>query len=96
MQIRFRPQARQEVLDAADWYRQRMPGLDREFLLAVDAAVKAAAARPLTFPVIEESMRRVLVKRFPYSIVFDVLGQDLIVLAVFHRRRQPISWRLRK
>lgn len=96
MQIRFRPQARQEVLDAADWYRQRLPGLDREFLLAVDAAVMAAASRPLAFPAVEDTLRRVLVKRFPYTVIFDVLADELVVLAVFHRRRQPVSWRLRK
>lgn len=95
MQIRFRPQARQEVLDAADWYRQRMPGLDREFLIEVDVAVKAAASRPLAFPAVEGSIRRVLVKRFPYTLVFDLLDDELVVLAVFHRRRQPVSWRLR-
>lgn len=96
MQIRFRPQARQEVLDAADWHRQRLPGLDREFLLAVDAAVMAAASRPLALPAVEDTLRRVLVKRFPYTVIFDVLADELVVLAVFHRRRQPVSWRLRK
>lgn len=96
MQIRFRPQAQQEVLDATDWYRQRLPGLDREFLLAVDAAVQAAVQRPLSFPVVDGTLRRVLVKRFPYTLVFDVLSDELVILAVFHRRRQPVPWRMRK
>lgn len=96
MQIRFRPQAQQEVLDATDWYRQRLPGLDREFLLAVDAAVQAAVQRPPSFPVVDGTLRRVLVKRFPYTLVFDVLSDELVILAVFHRRRQPVPWRMRK
>ncbi len=73
-----------------------MPGLDREFLAAVDVAVRSAAARALAFPLVDDTIRRVLVKRFPYTVVFDVIRDELIVLAVFHRRRQPVSWRLRR
>ncbi|MFT7721502.1 MAG: type II toxin-antitoxin system RelE/ParE family toxin [Roseateles sp.] len=96
MRIVFRPQARQEVLDAADWYRQRAPGLDRDFLLAVDAAVQAAASRPLAHPLVEDNVRRVLVKRFPYTVVFDALPDELVVIAVFQHRREPTAWRLRR
>lgn len=96
MRVSFRPQARQEVLEAAAWYQERAPGLRREFLLAVDAAVQAAVRRPLGYPVVEDTLRRVLVKRFPYTVVFEALADQLVVMAVFHHRREPTAWRLRR
>jgi plasmid stabilization system protein ParE len=41
-------------------------------------------------------MRRIRIRRFPYFIFFRVRAEQLIVLAVFHTRRQPMTWRERK
>lgn len=89
MQIRFRPQARRELLEAQAWYEDRAVGLGLEFVRAVDAALQAAARHPLAYPLVDGSARRVVVRRFPYSVVFDVHPSELLILAVFHHRRAP-------
>jgi toxin ParE1/3/4 len=89
MQIDLRPQARRELLAAQDWYERRAEGLGREFAHAVDAAVTLAARHPLAHPRVDARARRVLVRRFPYSVIYDVADDRLTVLAVFHHRRLP-------
>lgn len=89
MRILFRPQARAEALEAQAWYESRATGLGLEFARALDAAVAAAVRDPETFPAIGSNCRRVLLRRFPYSMVYRVREDAFLVVAVFHHRRNP-------
>lgn len=71
MRVVFRPQARAELHEARAWYEDRSPGLGSEFARAVDAAVERALRMPLAFGLIEADFRHVVMRRFPYSIVYS-------------------------
>ncbi len=92
MQWVFRPEARQELLEAQAWYEARSPGLGFEFARAIDAALARALRMPLAFPCIEGEFRHVITRKFPYSLIYQVSGSELVVLSCFHHRRQPGSW----
>ena len=86
----FRPRAQQEVLEDRDWYEQKSPGLGLRFAKAVEAALHAAAAHSMAYMLIPgSSCRRILLKRFPYSLVFLVQPDSLVIVACFHHRRDP-------
>jgi hypothetical protein len=70
MQLFFRPEAQQELLEAQAWYEARAVGLGFEFARAVDAAVAKALRMPLAFPRIEAAFRHVITRKFPYSIIY--------------------------
>jgi len=89
MRILFRPQARAEVLEAQAWYESRATGLGLEFARAVDAAIAAAVRNPEAFALIATTCRRVLLRRFPFSLIYLVRGDEFLVVAVFHHRRDP-------
>ena len=89
MRILFRPQARAEVLEAQAWYESRARGLGFEFARSVEAAVASAARDPEAFALVAGNCRRVLLRRFPFSMVYRVCGDELLVVAVFHHRRDP-------
>ena len=89
MRILFRPEARAEVLEAQTWYESRAVGLGLEFARAVDAAIAYAARNPEVFAYVTGSCRRVLLRKFPFSLIFRVRGTELLVIAVFHHRRNP-------
>jgi toxin ParE1/3/4 len=89
MHILFRPQARDEALEAQAWYESRATGLGLEFARALDAAVAAAVRNPAMFTLVTGDCRRVLLRRFPFSMVYRVLGDEFLVIAVFHHRRDP-------
>ena len=89
------PPARLDILDAVVWHEEQRPGLGLEKSDQVDAAIGRAADNPLGFAIIEGATRRVLCRRFPYAVFFQIDGDRLVVLAVTHVRRDPIAWRSR-
>jgi plasmid stabilization system protein ParE len=92
MQLVFRPEAQQELLEAQAWYEARSPGLGFEFARAVDAAIARAFRMPLAFAHIEDEFRHVITRKFPYSVVYHSSESELVVVSCFHHRRKPGSW----
>lgn len=77
MRILFRPQARTEALEAQAWYESRAAGLGLEFARALDAAVASAVRNPNAFALFTDSCRQALLRRFPFSLVYRVRGDNL-------------------
>ena len=90
-----RPEAEAEMTGAFDWYEDRAPGLGLEFLCCVDAVFSAALRNPLRFPLVHRTVRRALTRRFPYEVLFVEDGERVVILAVFHAKRNPKEWRAR-
>jgi len=88
----IRPEAETELAEAFDWYERRVPGLGVDFLTAVDMVVDSILSSPLHHPVVYKSVRRALMRRFPYQILFLVEADVIIVIAVFHGARDPKRW----
>ena len=91
----IRPEAVAEVSEATGWYEQRESGLGRDFLRSFRAAAAALRRNPLHYQIVAGDARRVVLRRFPYSIFFEVHGSDVVVLACFHESRDPAEWRER-
>jgi plasmid stabilization system protein ParE len=92
----FTPRARVELIEAQDWYENEASGLGRRFRVAVDAVVERISASPRQFPAIYKDVRRALLRRFPYALMF-VIEADLTVtvIACFHGSRDPAHWQKR-
>lgn len=91
----FRPQARAELLGAQAWYEQHVPGLGAEFALAVAAATVGVVRFPLAYPVVHGEVRKAVLRRFPYALLYVVEAEAVVVLACYHHRRDPEGWRSR-
>ncbi len=89
VRIIFRPIAARELDEAMAWYNQKKPGLDREFKEAVDQMLGKIAVTPLRFCPVHGEIRRALLRRFPYAIHFLPERDAIIILAVFHTKRDP-------
>lgn len=90
-----RPEAEAEMTDAFDWYEDRVPGLGSEFLLCVDAVFSAILCSPQQFPRVHKIVRRALTRRFPYEVFFVEDDERIVVLSVFHAKRNPKRWQER-
>jgi toxin ParE1/3/4 len=98
--LRLAPEASKELREAAGWYEDQREGLGEAFIAAVEEALRRAAGRgpdcrPAIGVPLELGIKRVLVHRFPYLIVFIELPRSTRVLAVCHVRRRPGYWRKR-
>jgi toxin ParE1/3/4 len=91
----LRPEAEAEMADAFDWYEQRVPGLGEEFLLCVDAVLNSILRNPLQFPRVHRTARRAIMRRFPYEVFFVEDEEYVVVLSVFHAKRNPLHWQKR-
>ena len=79
MKVNFLSLAQKELDDAVAWYNEQASGLGIEFLDELDRAVRRAATFPMSRPEIEPGIRRCLVTRFPYGVVYGVDGENIVI-----------------
>lgn len=98
MKFRILDEARAEAFEAAAWYETQQPGLGGEFLDALVKAIGIIETDPDRFArletsVIKRNTRRFLLSRFPYIIVYELLKDEIVVVAVAHAARRPGYWK---
>ena len=89
--------AREEFTAAVQWYEEQRPGLGAEFFDAVVATTDRIDAHPEigTPTSADHQTRRVLVQRFPYQVVYRLLLDEIVIIAVAHLKRRPGYWKER-
>jgi plasmid stabilization system protein ParE len=95
MVIRFTPDAYAELAEARQWYGHQCADLDLEFMECIDDALSRVVRNPNSSPIVYRTLRRVVVRRFPFAIFYEVTEDEIQVIAVFHSRRDPESWKSR-
>ncbi len=95
MNIRFTADADAELTEAREWYSHQRQDLDLEFMECIDHALSRVASTPYAFPIVYRSLRRVVVQRFPFVMMYELADDEILVIAVFHSRRNPESWTAR-
>ena len=88
--------AEQELNEAASYYNAASPGLGTAFLDEVEHAVKQILEYPEAAPLVNRVVRRKLVRRFPYSVMYSVQTDTVRILAIANQKRRPFYWRGRK
>ena len=92
MNVRFLGLAQRELDDAVAWYNEQAAGSGQEFLDELDRAVRRAVTFPMSCPEIEPGVRRCLLARFPYGLIYGVDRKTIVVVAVAHLHREPRYW----
>lgn len=98
MTVRYHPSASAELDAHVLWYDDEQPGLGAAFLGEVRAAEDAIADAPQTWSIVSKRrrIRRFLLTRFPFSLIFVANGDEILILAVAHTKRRPFYWRGRQ
>jgi toxin ParE1/3/4 len=86
--IRFAARARKEFEDATYWYEAKRKGLGAQFVLVVEAKLDSIRKSPELFPSVYK-FQRAVVKRFPFAIFFEVVDDNIHVIAMYHTSREP-------
>ena len=92
--LTFRPVASREIREARRWYEHQHAGLGLRFLDDLEAAVDEFREHPRINRAVtdDEMVRRALLRTFPYSVVYEIISADeLVVLACRHVRRDEID-----
>lgn len=96
LQLVLRPEAQEEITEAAEWYERRAPGLAAEFLRALDVTIASVLRSPLQHPIVHGQKRRALLRRFPYVLIYVATDVEVVVLGCVHTRRNPRRWQRRR
>ncbi len=96
MRISLLPLAQKELDEAFSWYEEQAIGLGYDFLDEFDQAVRLIASFEECFEQIDDDVRRCLINRFPFAIIYGIDGEKIVIVAVAHLKRQPNYWLKRK
>ena len=92
MKIRFLSFADREVDDAVRWFEEQEEGLSRLFLDELDRIVRLVRIYPLIATQVEPEIRRFLFAHFPYSLIYGIDQETIVVIAVAHQHQDPRYW----
>lgn len=95
MNVRFLKVAQQELDEAHAWYEIQAQGLGLHLVREAQTAVRRIAVFPESCQEIGPDIRRCLVRRFPYALIYRVTGEGIVVLAFMHQHRKPLYWQAR-
>ncbi len=96
MKARLTTEADQDAQQAIDWYDERDNELGDDFLRKINDCITSIEENPQQFPVVHRQMRRALVRRFPYEILFEIVNQEIIIYAIYHCAGDPEIWKRRR
>ncbi len=92
MKIEVLDLARREFDDALVHYESHRSGLGVEFRAAVKVQVKKIKDHPDAWMLIRPGIRKCLGHRFPHDVIYQRIGDDLLILALAHKQRAPTDW----
>lgn len=87
----LRPEAEQDLAAARDWYDRQRAGLGNEFLDAIALALRVLARDPELPRLYHGRFRRVMLRRFPYKIFYQLIGERIVIFRVLHAKQEHLS-----
>lgn len=93
MTFSFHPEAEAEFNEAIEYYESCEQGLGYDFSIEVFDCIQRIVNFPTAWPIIEDDIRRCLVNRFPFGIIYTIEQTGVSILAVMHLRRHPDYWK---
>jgi toxin ParE2 len=90
--VEFLDEALEEAEAAARWYAARSSAAAVGFSAEIDAAVTSIERLPHAWPPYEQGTRRYLLRRYPFSVIYRVENQRILIVAVAHGHRRPGYW----
>ena len=94
--LRFHSEALEELTAEAVYYESKSSGLSARFAREVEAATRIASEFPEMGAPYKHATRRVFPRKFPFSVVYHIQADEIVVLAVAPDVRKPGYWRDRK
>jgi len=90
--LKLKAEVYNDIKIAYDWYESQRIGLGEDFLLTLEESYSKIIRTPKMYQLIYRTVRRKLLRRFPYGLFFVLRGDEVIVIAVMHTKRKPSDW----
>ncbi|MEA3446699.1 MAG: type II toxin-antitoxin system RelE/ParE family toxin [Bacteroidota bacterium] len=93
MKYNFHEAAEKEFFTAIEYYEECQPGLGIRFSKEVYATIERIHKFPLAWSPIDSKTRRCLTTRFPYGILYRIIENNILIMAVMNLHRKPDYWK---
>jgi plasmid stabilization system protein ParE len=93
--VSFLPAAEADYREALHWYEVRSAQAAAGFEAAMQIAVQRVAHAPESWPLCDNRHRFYILKRYPYSLIYRIEPETVLIVAVAHARRSPSFWKRR-
>lgn len=88
MKIGFHPKASEEFIQSSEYYELQVTGLGEEFINEIERSTELLSENPKLGIELDQPFRRVLLYRFPYSLIYIIERDNLWVADVVVRREK--------
>jgi toxin ParE1/3/4 len=96
MVVTIRSQAERDIAEALDYYLQEdSPFSAIRFVDAIEAAYPEILDAPYRYPADRDGIRQKPILGFPFSVLYSVRGDEIVVFPIRHHKRKPGFWRTR-
>jgi plasmid stabilization system protein ParE len=92
MNIKYLKIAREEFHDAIKYYETQQIGLGKNFLNDIRSSISRIKEFPNAYIVIKGHVRRCLLHKFNYSILYTIKDNYILIIAISHQHRKPDYW----
>ena len=92
MKVFFSKYAQQELEDAALFYEFEYAGLGKKFKEEVRKAAIRISEYPKAWSVERGEVRKCLLHKFPYKLLYSIEEDHIFIIAVAHQHREPNYW----
>ena len=92
MKYWFHPEAEEELLSSIHYYQECQEGLGDDFLYEIQLAIERILEFPKAWPFFDGDVRRCLVNRFPYGILYTIEPHAIFIVAVMSLQLSPSYW----
>ncbi len=96
MKVVFSGLAKNELDDATNFYEIEFEGLGKRFLADVKKAALRISEYPKAWSIERGEVRKCLLSRFPYKLLYSIERDHIYIIAVAHLHRKPDYWVERK
>jgi len=91
----FLPEADEEFREASRYYESEAPGVGLAFIAEVHRVISVVMSHPRVAKKVRGSIRRKVLLHFPYSLLYSIEADLVLIVAVAHQKRRPTYWRSR-
>ena len=93
MNSEFLPDADEEFREAVRYYENEAPGVGLRFVAEVRRGLTFITENPYAATAVGSGIRRKVLNHFPYSLLYAVESELIVIVAVAHQKRRPSYWR---
>jgi len=95
MKYFFHPEAKKELFKAINYFEECRTGLGLEFSKEVFSTIQRIIHFPSAWSKFSENTRRGLTNRFPFGVIYQIIGEEIFIIAIMQLNREPDYWKKR-